>query len=296
MFGGSVRIGLPWAVDGRTHFDCGSGLMPPAPPVRDRLRELPEGALRALADALLSRREVRSGLGEAVCRAVGAPPWVAGEVEALIAAGMSPQSLAWGLGLLASDRGMAREKWDGVELTWTGPEEVVTETRDTGAVARQLFSQARSRLWVATYALDGGSKGRALLEVLQERMEQVPELEVRFFVNVSHRHGDLRPGEELLAEFSRWFRREVWTGTRFPSVYHDPRALDPHPGVNACLHAKCIVQDEERTLLTSANLTEAAQERNIEAGVLIADGTFARKVARQFETLMEKGNLLEVKE
>lgn len=34
------------------------------------------------------------------------------------------------------------------------------------------------------------------------------------------------------------------------------------------MHAKCVVTDETAAFLTSANFTEAAQERNIEVGLL----------------------------
>jgi phosphatidylserine/phosphatidylglycerophosphate/cardiolipin synthase-like enzyme len=60
---------------------------------------------------------------------------------------------------------------------------------------------------------------------------------------------------------------------------------------NACLHAKCVVVDEERLLITSANFTEAAHERNIEAGVLMRDRVVARAIRSQFEMLVVQGRL-----
>ncbi len=67
-----------------------------------------------------------------------------------------------------------------------------------------------------------------------------------------------------------------------------------HAELKACLHAKCIVIDEERALITSANFTEAAQERNIEAGVMIADASLARALKAQFDTLVDRGALRRV--
>ena len=49
--------------------------------------------------------------------------------------------------------------------------------------------------------------------------------------------------------------------------------------------------DGRWALLTSANFTEAAQERNIEAGVLLDDRRFAEQVRRQFEGMVEVGAL-----
>ena len=43
--------------------------------------------------------------------------------------------------------------------------------------------------------------------------------------------------------------------------------------------------------MTSANFTEAAQERNIEAGVLVRSPAFAQALSAQFETLLHAGAL-----
>jgi phosphatidylserine/phosphatidylglycerophosphate/cardiolipin synthase-like enzyme len=52
-----------------------------------------------------------------------------------------------------------------------------------------------------------------------------------------------------------------------------------------------VVVDGRWTLLTSANFTEAAQERNIEAGVVIDDTRLAERVERQLDQFVEAGVL-----
>lgn len=54
----------------------------------------------------------------------------------------------------------------------------------------------------------------------------------------------------------------------------------------ASLHAKCIVIDNARTLVTSANFTNRGHTRNIEAGVLIEDKAFAEELAAQWRLLV----------
>jgi phosphatidylserine/phosphatidylglycerophosphate/cardiolipin synthase-like enzyme len=76
-----------------------------------------------------------------------------------------------------------------------------------------------------------------------------------------------------------------------PCVYYDPRALSTDLAICASLHAKCIVIDDEIAFVTSANFTEWAQERNLEAGVLIRDGGFARSLRNQFESLIAASRL-----
>jgi phosphatidylserine/phosphatidylglycerophosphate/cardiolipin synthase-like enzyme len=52
-----------------------------------------------------------------------------------------------------------------------------------------------------------------------------------------------------------------------------------------------VVVDEERAFITSANFTEAAQERNIEAGVLLSIPGIAKSLCSQFENLVSRSIL-----
>lgn len=176
-------------------------------------------------------------------------------------------------------------------LVWSGPDDVGAETRDTGVVMRELFSGAERSVLVVGFAL---YQGKRIFRVLAERMEQLPALAVRMCLHIERRPGAVAPPEELVADFADRFRREQWPGSRLPEVYFDPRTLAPHaPGQKrASLHAKVVVVDEARALVTSANFTEAAQERNIEVGALLEDAAFARSLVRQIEALVKGGALV----
>ena len=102
-----------------------------------------------------------------------------------------------------------------------------------------------------------------------------------------------RPESVLLREFAEGFRK-AWGGAALPQVFHDPRALEASKGPRACLHAKCVIVDGRSALVSSANFSEAAQERNIEAGVVIEDEVFARDLGAQFESLVRAGLLVRV--
>ena len=62
----------------------------------------------------------------------------------------------------------------------------------------------------------------------------------------------------------------------------------------SCLHAetdlpsrrKCIVVDNRSVFVSSANFTEAAQQRNLEVGLLIHSESLAEKLTRHFDTLL----------
>jgi phosphatidylserine/phosphatidylglycerophosphate/cardiolipin synthase-like enzyme len=81
-------------------------------------------------------------------------------------------------------------------------------------------------------------------------------------------------------------------GVPKPDVFYDPRTAirGDIPGHEwATLHAKCIVVDDERSLITSANFTDRGQTRNIEAGVLIEDRAFSEELAAQWRQLVSEG-------
>jgi phosphatidylserine/phosphatidylglycerophosphate/cardiolipin synthase-like enzyme len=87
--------------------------------------------------------------------------------------------------------------------------------------------------------------------------------------------------------FTDHFWTTDWPGLSRPSVFYDPRALDPE-GPGGVLHAKAVVADDEAVFVTSANLTEAAFDRNIELGVLLRDRALALTIGGYFQTLIDR--------
>lgn len=60
----------------------------------------------------------------------------------------------------------------------------------------------------------------------------------------------------------------------------------------ASVHAKCAVADDEIAFVTSANLTEAAMERNMELGVLVRGGHLPRLLEQHLIALVTTKQLL----
>jgi phosphatidylserine/phosphatidylglycerophosphate/cardiolipin synthase-like enzyme len=199
-----------------------------------------------------------------------------------------PKVAAELLRCVAAERRRTQAHADRVELVWSGPEMDGHPSRDTAVVVRDLFRQARHTVRIVSYALDYGDRAEALFGELAKRLDTEPELTVQMFVNV-HRDKSAEPDAVLLHQFAQRFRAKLWPGERLPTVYYDPRALAPPGGPRACLHAKCVVIDATRAFVTSANFTEAAQMRNIEAGVLVDDPSFARHVNGQLDGLVAAG-------
>ena len=102
--------------------------------------------------------------------------------------------------------------------------------------------------------------------------------------------GDTTAPDHLVRQFTARFWSRDWPGASRPAVFYDPRSIDlDRPG--AVLHAKAVVADDESVLVTSANLTEAAFDRNIELGLLVRDRALASSVAAHFRVLIDRGLL-----
>ena len=72
-------------------------------------------------------------------------------------------------------------------------------------------------------------------------------------------------------------------------TYEWPTNLREPP--DAKLHAKAVIVDGHDVLLTSANMTNAAYDKNIELGVLCRGGTTAARVQKHFDALITGGVL-----
>jgi PLD-like domain len=154
-----------------------------------------------------------------------------------------------------------------VDLVWTGPEALVSTARDTLVVVRELFESARKNVLIGGYAFDHGKDIFApLYKAMKDR-----GVETVIFVNTVE-----------------GFLEKNWPfGDPLPEIYSDPRTADAESRVS--LHAKCIVVDESKALVTSANFTDRGQTRNIEMGVLIDDSGLATRLVHQWRALIESG-------
>ena len=178
----------------------------------------------------------------------------------------------------------------GVELVWTGPESSASQSRDTAIVVAELFRSATKSVLVSTFVVH---QADTVFKPLAGRMAEDPGLRVQLFVHVGRGDRDTRYESEILREFASKLGGK-WPGPVRPLLYYDPRSLDTNPATRATWHAKVIVVDDETAFVTSANFTEWAQHRNVEAGVLIRNAQFARQLRQQFEGLVQSRAVLEV--
>ncbi len=197
-----------------------------------------------------------------------------------------PVALAWFLRRLAAERRAAHDRFArSAQLVWSGRHAGSQPLRDTRSVLDEVCGRATERVLLATYVIYDGLQS---LGALAQRMRTVPSLQADLYVDVKGpRRGKPDEARDVAAWLDR-FRREHWPDDlRLPAIWYDPATLDRTTGTS--LHAKCVVADERWAFVTSANFTEAAQERNIEVGVLLDHPVLAQLLMAQFQGLQEGG-------
>lgn len=249
--------------------------------------------LRALAAALqaghlrppFTGRRLEQYLPAASADAVGL------ELSRLAANAATPAALGHFLLLLADSFAHRPPLDEVVEVVATGPDQGLGYRR-TAVVVEQHFRSAEVSVLLAGYAVH---QGRKVFRTLADRMEERPELQVRFCLNIKRRVDDPADRATIERRFVQEFRTEKWPiDRRLPEVYYDPRSLEVDGGKVTSLHAKCVVVDRRVLVVSSANFTQAALTRNIELGLEVRATTLAGKVEQFFTRLIAAGRLVRV--
>jgi phosphatidylserine/phosphatidylglycerophosphate/cardiolipin synthase-like enzyme len=250
-------------------------------PHRDDSHRGDPGALAAdLADppAFLARIGLATGPGS-----LGA--WL----ERWRASGGGKEALLLSIeALLDQRRGDAAAR--SIELVWSGPDAGAgSVTRDQSVLIRQLVERAEQRLLLTTYTFYNGPFINALFQLIRERMVAHPTLRVRMVCNIHRDRGDTSSADALIRKFQQQTWSRLWPEPPAPAVFFDPRSLSLEREKAVC-HVKAVVADQE-VLVTSANLTDAAQLSNFELGLHLSSPSHADDVWDHFDRLIQQGLL-----
>src|SRR5205809_1007015 len=106
------------------------------------------------------------------------------------------------------------------------------------------------------------------------------------------RNTTLEIDSHLLRRFRESFLKKQWpAGKPLPDLLYFPGSLGMDAAERSALHAKCIVADNEAVFISSANFTEAAQNRNIEIGLLVRSAALATRITSHFDAMLVRGFL-----
>lgn len=167
-----------------------------------------------------------------------------------------------------------------VELVWTGPVPPGTGFRRSDQVLLEMVREAKRRITIVSFATYRVPAVHAELLAAAKR-----GVEVVFIVesaNESEGRVNIDPLHAIGAELAEFARVYVWPREKRPTDENGNFGL---------LHAKCAIADGKRLLVSSANFTAAALEKNMELGVLLEGGDVPGVVEAHWEGLRTSGSL-----
>ncbi|MFJ9059253.1 DISARM system phospholipase D-like protein DrmC [Streptomyces sp. NPDC102409] len=162
-----------------------------------------------------------------------------------------------------------------VRTVWSGPSTPGVPVRSTAQVLVEVIDEAREELIAMTYA---ARPYPALTSALREATAR--GVRAHMVVETLAGARGLLGGREPAGAFASIPGLRLWHWAR-----------DPADGPASRQHAKLAVADRHVLILGSANLTESAARRNIEAGVLIRGGDAPRRAAEHIVELQRMGVL-----
>lgn len=184
---------------------------------------------------------------------------------------MSPRDVATAL-RGASATAVEQQRRGSVELTWTGPSSGQVPVRHTEQVLMEVINAAQRRLFIVSFvAYQVKSIGKALAEAVQRGVQ----IDVLLESSTAH-------GGKVDHDSAEAMRKAVPSARLFAWAAHE-KGAGQYPGV---VHAKCAVADGRVAFITSANLTSAAMERNMELGVLVTGGNLPEELHNHLEALI----------
>jgi phosphatidylserine/phosphatidylglycerophosphate/cardiolipin synthase-like enzyme len=166
-----------------------------------------------------------------------------------------------------------------VEMVWTGPDTGMVPIRHTAQVLTGLIEEARERLFLVSFvAFHVGS----VVDALQHAIER--SVRVQVLLEQSKEHGG-----NVSVDSAAILRRNL---PRALLYEWDKKMMDA--SLTASVHAKCAVADGTVAFVTSANLSDAAMERNMEIGVLLRGGHVPRLLDQHLAALITTKQLREL--
>lgn len=166
-----------------------------------------------------------------------------------------------------------------VEWVWTGPATSLVPIRHTAQVLTGLIDESRERLFLVSFV---AYHVPTVVEALKQAAARKVRLDI--LLEPSHEFGGSVTVDSIsimksslpFARFYKWKK---------------PPELE---GAGASVHAKCAVADAAIAFVTSANLSDAALERNIELGILLRGGLVPRQLDSHLQALITTKHLARI--
>jgi len=166
-----------------------------------------------------------------------------------------------------------------IQLVWTGPDVNQVPVRRSEQVLLDIINNAENSLYLISFVLINVP---AIESALSQAIGR--GVDVRLLLESEDK------------EETSGFRSTIERlNLEIPglALYYWPRAnRESIVGGFARVHAKCAVADRSKAFLTSANLTSAALDKNIEMGVRIDGGSIPATMEQQFIWMIRSKEIL----
>lgn len=160
-----------------------------------------------------------------------------------------------------------------IELVWTGPKTGLIPTRRTEQVILEVIDSAETEIFLVTYVFYRPSSVIAALNAAISR-----GVSTSILLESSVGHGGAVEGDSARAMVGAVPGATVY-------VWDPASKVVGGQSPSASVHAKCLVADRRIAFITSANLTCAALERNMELGVVIRGGSVPDRLQSHLNAL-----------
>lgn len=190
------------------------------------------------------------------------------------AAGVDPRQVASAL-RAASRTATIQEPRGSVELVWTGPSTGLVPIRHTEQVLCEVIESARYRIFLVSFV---AYEVKTIMKALQEAIGRNVRIDV--LLEASKDHGGKVSVDSVGTMKERIPDANVYVWTADGGKMPDGQSI-------GSVHAKCAVADGRIAFLTSANLSKAAMERNMELGVFVRGGHLPEELHRHLEALVK---------
>ena len=158
-----------------------------------------------------------------------------------------------------------------VEVVWTGPSSNLVPIRHTEQVLKEVIESAKTKLFVVSFVAYDVPGVHAALNKAIERNVSVDILVESSQNSHSKIQVDSVPKMKSAVPKANIY---IWDQSESPK------------NMIGVVHAKCAVADDCIAFITSANLTTAAMEKNVELGVLISGGDLPVRLDQHLRSLV----------
>jgi HKD family nuclease len=168
---------------------------------------------------------------------------------------------------------------ESTELVWTGPDSTMFPVRRSEQVLLDIINSANETLFIVSFVL-------VKIPNVEQALKQAIARGVKVKMLLESED------KESIGVFAKTLER-LYTNIPKIQLYIWPREnREKYQAGFARVHAKCAVADQRGAFITSANLTEAALDRNIEMGINIEGGSIPSDICTQLNAMINSKEII----